>query len=302
MQDLSNPSAVKAACIRGLGWGLEHARPGVQIDHRGNVGPFEDNLLPDLEMVCGSGELGFWMDVELDEYMRSVRSSAALAVNCFGPLMMAGPGVSIGSHRNLQVDRFDRRTRSGFEDAREPHLDVIVSGASGLVAIDPICIDYLALKRPRVTELSEASITPQEEAEPWATEMLRLEKGEHRYRLLDAEHLIERALNLLRCKPGAPSTLVYLYWEPMDADLSPLFAEHRAEIAAFAKRVAGGQPRFEAMSYPELWNAWEETGDAFLGRHVAALRARYEVPAWAWEGVEWRDGRLCSASWLDEFD
>jgi len=41
-------------------------------------------------------------------------------------------------------------------------------------------------------------------------------------------------------------------------------------------------------------------GDPFLRAHVAALRARYEVPAWAWESVEWRDGHLCSASFLDD--
>ena len=39
----------------------------------------------------------------------------------------------------------------------------------------------------------------------------------------------------------------------MDAGLSPLFAKHRREIDAFAERVAGGTPKFEALSYPELW-------------------------------------------------
>lgn len=95
-----------------------------------------------------------------------------------------------------------------------------------------------------------------------------------------------------RSNPDEPATLVYLYWEPMDEFFSPLFAEHRQEIADFAKRVGGGSPTFLAMSWFDLWNDWDKTGDPLLQQQVAELRARYEVPAWAWEGVSWVNGRL----------
>lgn len=299
MQGLSDPSVVKAACIRGLGWGLEHARPDVEIDHHGNVGDFEANLPPHIKYVCGAGEIGPWMDDLLEEYMRSVRSSAALTVNCFGPLMMARLSFSIGTHRELHIEGIERRTRGGFEDAQEPHLDVIASGPSGLVVIDPTCIDYLAPKRPRATEGSQKPLAKAPAPEPWTAEMLRVRDEKQRYRFLDAEHLIERALSLSREHPVRPATLVYLYWEPMDADLSPLFEAHRQEIAEFAERVAGGSPRLEALSWFDLWNDWSETGDPLLQHQVAELRARYEVPAWAWEGVDWVEGRLTNSGLED---
>ncbi len=299
MQDLSDPSVVKTACIRGLSWGLNHGRQEVEIDCYGNVGPFEDNLPPYMEWVCWAGELGPWMDTELEEYMRSVRSSAALTINSFGPLMMAGLPFSIGRHRKLHVDSFDRRTRSGFDDAEEPHLDVIASGPSGLVVIDPTCIDYLAPKRPRVTQHSEELVTSQASSAPWAAETLRIREGAVSYRLLDAEHLIERAISLSRSNSGEPATLVYLYWEPMDEGLSPLFEEHRQEIAEFARRVAGGSISFEALSWFDLWNDWAETGDPLLQLQVAELRARYKVRAWAWEGVSWVNGRLTNSGLED---
>jgi hypothetical protein len=97
-------------------------------------------------------------------------------------------------------------------------------------------------------------------------------------------------------------TLVYLYWEPLDAGLSPFFAQHRAEIAAFSGRVAGGHPTFETMSYAELWDEWATSGDERLTAHVAALRSRYEVPAWAWEGVTWINGRITNEGFLDDGD
>lgn len=111
--------------------------------------------------------------------------------------------------------------------------------------------------------------------------------------------MIERALRLSRSNPDELVTLVYLYWEPMDEGLSPLFEEHRQEIAAFAERVAGGSPQFEALSWFDLWNDWAETGEPLLQRQVAELRARYEVPAWAWEGVSWVDGRLTNSGLED---
>jgi hypothetical protein len=85
----------------------------------------------------------------------------------------------------------------------------------------------------------------------------------------------------------------------MDEGLSRLFEEHRQEIATFADRVAGGSPRFEALSWYDLWNEWSETGDPLLQRQVAELRARYEVPAWAWEGVSWVNGRLTNSALED---
>ena len=88
--------------------------------------------------------------------------------------------------------------------------------------------------------------------------------------------------------------------------LKALGSEHRREIDTFAERVAGGTPGFEALSYPELWERWANSGDPHLAAHVVVLRARYEVPAWAWEMVEWKNGRLQSADWMmdliDEVD
>ena len=90
----------------------------------------------------------------------------------------------------------------------------------------------------------------------WFEEMLRLTGGGPQYRHVDAAQLIKHAFGLGNQPNGTDVTLVYLYWEPLDAALSPLFARHRAEIDTFAERVAGGSPRFEAMGYAELWKAW----------------------------------------------
>lgn len=46
------------------------------------------------------------------------------------------------------------------------------------------------------------------------------------YQLLDAAQLIKHAFGLAHSRKNEPVTLVYLYWEPLDAGLSPFFAQH----------------------------------------------------------------------------
>jgi len=299
--DTTTPAGIRTACIFGLAEGLEHSRPEVPLDQQGKVPRAEDNLLPELTLDHFLGDLGADAGKQLLGEFRAVHSSAALAFNCFAPLRTDDVPFDLAGHDGLQIDTFERRYPTGLARAQPLHLNVVASGPGALVAIESRCLEYLTRRKPTFSGRFRTEITAERTNGPWHAEMLRLVAGEAPgYRWLDAAQLINHAFGLAH-QSDRPVTLVYLFWEPLDAGLSPLFAKHRQEIAQFAERIAGGTPRFEALSYYELWDAWANSDDPRLAAHVAALRARYEVPAWAWEGVEWRDGRLVSASWLDEF-
>ena len=299
--DTKTPAGIRAACIFGLAEGHENSRPGVPLDGHGYAPRAEDNLLPKLTLEHFAADLEGGAGKELLGKFRAVHSSAALAVNSFAPLRAGDVPFDLAGHNGLRVEAFERKYPTGLARAQPPHLDVAASGPGALVVIESKCLEYLTPKRPAFSDRYRTEITDERADGPWYAEMLRLVAAEGPgYRWLDAAQLIKRAFGLAH-QSDRPVTLVYLFWEPMDAGLSPLFAKHRQEIAEFAERIAGGAPRFEALSYYELWDAWANSDDPRLAAHVAALRACYEVPAWAWEGVEWRDGRLVSASWLDEF-
>lgn len=299
-RDTKTPANARAACIAGLLEGLRHANPAAVVDEPCYVARPEDNLIAGLSLIDFAEDFAGGAGQELAGKFRAVHSSAALAINCFAPLRANAHSFDLGERRGLNINGFKRRFPTGLARAQAPHLDVVASGHGEVVAIESKCLEYLTPKRVRFSERYSTDIIDERCDSPWFAEMLRLVAlSGPSYRFLDAAQLIKHAFGLMRAA-AEPTTLFYLYWEPMDADLSPLFEHHRAEIAAFADRVAGSSLKFASMSYPELWAAWDETGDPFLRGHVAALRARYEVPAWAWEGVEWRDGRLQSAGWLDE--
>jgi hypothetical protein len=74
-------------------------------------------------------------------------------------------------------------------------------------------------------------------------------------------------------------TLLYLYWEPTNAADHPELLQHRNEVERFREAIDDPLLRFEADSYPALWNRWEALGEpAWLAGHVARLRAKYETP------------------------
>lgn len=75
---------------------------------------------------------------------------------------------------------------------------------------------------------------------------------------------------------GCPNHLVLLYWEPADGDGLPEVRQHREEVAELRARLGDeASPRFHAVSYAALLRDWEASRPG----HVAALRARYDVPA-----------------------
>jgi len=294
--DKTDPVEVRLACIRGLTRGLEHVLETDEVILNYPTNDFENNLVRELLYACGAGLLGDWLEGLLEEYMSEVQSSAALAINCFGPLLLAGIPFDLGGQRDFRVHSIGRATRRGFEEPDEPALYVNATGPGGTVVIDVSCLDYLTPVGATRTTAGRADQSAR--AVDQRTEFDELAHVAARSSLLDVTTLLDRARGPAGDTAAAPAALTYLYWEPMDADFSPLFEQHRDEIAAFANQLADDAPRFEAISCIALWDAWADSEDPRLSAHAATLRARYEVPAWAWEGVDWVDGRLGTANWL----
>jgi hypothetical protein len=98
-------------------------------------------------------------------------------------------------------------------------LDLIAKAASGLVAVESKCIEYLSPKVAKFSDRYRECITDTRPlGRPWFDEMLRLMAGSgQRYELLDVAQLIKHALGLMR--GAGKADLIYLYWEPLDSAL-----------------------------------------------------------------------------------
>jgi hypothetical protein len=73
-----------------------------------------------------------------------------------------------------------------------------------------------------------------------------------------------------------PLVLVYLFWEPRNADNFEVFARHRSEVEHFASLVRGDESfKFLALSYIEHWAELDRADSAT--EWLPTLRDRYDV-------------------------
>ena len=199
-----------------------------------------------------------------------------LAVNAFAPFRARGSELIVLGSRSITGLEFERKCPHGVS-SRAPNLDVLLTGPAGIIGIESKLTEPLLRRHAHFSSRYREKIRDERRESAWFREMLYLEKDPKRYGWLDAAQLVKHAFGLAHTFPNEPVTLLYLYWEPRNAERFPLFVEHRGEIDAFSGRVAGSRPSFHAASYPELWRIWSKTPASWLTVHLDVLRARYEV-------------------------
>lgn len=270
--------SVRQRCIDNLAEACLEVSPSVRLDSLGYLSDYQEALIegvhPDAfvaDLMAGAGN-------ELEGKFRAPHSSSALAVNAFG--WFAGkPGLaSLAGHEGLELVGFEQKFPTGLARAQPPNLDVVLHGARGLVGVESKCLEYLSPKEIKFSPRYRDEIVDERRDGPWFAEMIRLIKEERSsYRHLDVAQLIKHALGL-SYRQERDVTLVYVWWEPANADEIPVFAAHREEVMRFAETIGGGALAFAAISYSELWAEWASSPDETMRRHSANLQRRYVRP------------------------
>jgi hypothetical protein len=248
------------------------------LDEHCYVVDLEDNLLCGVTREDLQAEFGAAAGQELATKMRAPWSSAALAVNAFHCWKGDASKLRLADFVGFD-DRFEleRRCPNGVS-AIPPHLDVVFHAGSRVIAVESKCTEYLSGKRrkPAVGYLELASSSDERASSRFFAALSDVPEFFH----LDAYQLIKHYLGLAREFPNRPLELVYLYWEPRNATDLPVFARHREEVMHFAELVSDDEMcGFTSLSYSGHWSELEEleSTPAWLGPHLAALRARYDV-------------------------
>jgi hypothetical protein len=269
---------IRNRAITALQDAFSRQRPSVVLDDKGYAAESRDILLPMVSPEDFEADLNAGNGNELQTKFRAVHSSSALAVNAFAPFRRRIGPLAMPDHGGFKTLAFEQKCPTGLRRGTPPNLDVLLSGESGVVGIESKLTEYLTSHRASFSPAYAEQIQDERRERGYFREMLRLMDAPDSYRWLDAAQLIKHAFGLAKTYSDRPVTLLYLFWEPANPSVSPVFAEHRREVAAFAERVAGSLPMFKAMSYAELWSAWCDAGQQdWLARHVEELRARYEV-------------------------
>jgi hypothetical protein len=268
----------KFRAVKALSAAFSRQHPDISLDPKGYVADFRSTLLREVTPKDFEADLNAGDGNELQTKFRAAHSSSGLAVNCFAPFRTRIGDLALPMGTGFDDLQFERKCPTGLRGGRAPNLDVVLSGPRQFVGIESKLTEYLKRHRAVFSPAYAEQIRDARQEGGYFREMLRLVEAPESYLWLDAAQLIKHALGLARTFPDREVTLLYLYWEPADRESSPEFGRHRDEIAAFAERVAGSTPAFSAMSYPELWQFWQETEPAdWLVRHLGDLHNRYGV-------------------------
>lgn len=208
----------------------------------------------------------------------ALHSSSALAANSFGPMRLHPEHFELAGMSRFSECRFERKLPTGLLGT-PPNLDFFARGEEGIVAVESKFTETLSRKSANFAPSYEEAV--QRLAEAGGASMYETLRAEpRRYRHLDAAQLVKHYLGMrhsLRLETGK-LVLLYVYWEPMNAEGVRAFSEHREEVRDFAVRVGSSRIRFVACTHGQLWDHWE-TNSTWPGarEHVRSLRDRYEV-------------------------
>lgn len=209
--------------------------------------------------------------------LRSPDSPAALALNTFLPWRGAIDRLPLCGLVGFDAIQFEVRCPTGLRGT-PPHLDLLALKDRTVVAVTVRCSDYLVRRKSPVAESYDRLLGDTPGVGPWSRELARLRAAPETYRHVDLGALIKHALALGRTFPDRRATLLYLFWEPLDACQFEEFHRHRAELAGLGKALAGARIGFDSQTFDSLWRDWAaRSSPTWLARHVARLRARYDV-------------------------
>lgn len=249
---------------------LRHERAGEAVLVEGRIRRIGDLLIDGIQQEN--------LPASIDRArLRSPQSAAALAVNSFLPWRQAAEQLPLAGWTGFRAIQFEVRCPTGLRGT-PPHLDLLALRAEAAVAVTVRCVEYLSRRKTAVAPSYDRLLAATPGLASWRHELDALRDRPDAFRHLDLGALVKYALALGRTFPERPTTLLYLFWEPLDADTFDEFRRHRAEAAALAKAVDGARVAFAAQSFEEMWREWAACDvPVWLRTHVDRLRARYNV-------------------------
>jgi hypothetical protein len=210
---------------------------------------------------------------------RAAYSSAALAVNVFAPWIGREDSLRLAGVNGFDSLAFEVRFPTGLK-GNPPNLDVCAEAGRRVVAVESKCTEHLLLHRADFPASYDAVVDELADA-TWRELYQRLRADGGCLASIDAGQLVRHYLGLRRAVELGTfdqATLLYLYWEPANADDIAACLAHRQAAEEMIGAVSDPTVVLTAMSHRTLWSDWAAPdGPEWLIEHVRALRARYDV-------------------------
>jgi len=203
----------------------------------------------------------------------AAHSSSALAANTFGPYRNEPKRLTVGGHGGFTNLQFESQCPTGAGRGIA-NLDVLLKGNGVVLGVESKLIETLSRKRAQFSRKKYDKVFENNSKlnSVWRSVYDTLKDQEDLYTYLDAAQLVKHYLGLRQMFKKERVSLVYLYWQPLNAKSFSIYQKHADEIKDLMQRLSGADMPLLAISYPELWKEMASSNPD----HVARLRERYE--------------------------
>lgn len=209
--------------------------------------------------------------------LHAPHSGMALAINSFFPWRRASRELELAGQSSFDAIQFDVRCPTGLRGT-PPHLDLLALRDDHAVAVTVRSVEYLTKRRSSIATSYDQLLQSTPGMKPWYHHMNAWRNDHVNYQHIDLAALIKYVTALGHTFPDRSSTLLYLYWEPLDAEAFDAFRHHQRELDRLTEAVSGARVDFATKSFDQLWQDWSErSSPSWLSDHVARLRRRYAV-------------------------
>ncbi len=209
-------------------------------------------------------------------------SSAALAVNAFGRWMDSEPQLPVAGLSGFQGPLRVEAQLQIAHGGGLANLDVLLAGPDIVVGVESKLTETFSEHEPTAWKAPYATAEMRGVLdEPWAEVLASSLEGRWQPSRLGIEQLIKHALAIRSVYDDRrPRHLMYVFWEPENAEELDGCQQHRAQVAQLRELLGpGADPQLHALTYHDLIDEWQRLVDrpAWLSEHLAALRDRYEL-------------------------
>lgn len=241
-------------------------------DHKdGYVNDFMDNLIPTISVDDFFDDLNDGDGNELKSKFKALYSSSALGVNFFGYFKRHLDKFAILGESNFTVGQFEKKLPTGLKGT-SPNLDFYLENDNCIIGIESKFLEPLTPKQPNFSASYSDSFL--DTLDSGLSKIVNHYRTKNASTLLDTAQLIKHSIGLLNNKGDKKAKLIYVYWQPLNADDFCEYAQHKNELADFADRIKiVSGISFYHLTYLDFYNLF--ANDNFFKQHLSNFKHKY---------------------------
>ncbi len=262
---------------------------GLKIDKKGLLSHPTDNLINSIDNwieIKNELELGQGNELKPNKNgvikFNAIHSSAALCVNNFSFFKKHINNIIFFGHSNFYDSIFEKKISTGIST---PNLDFYLESNDIIIGVESKFTEFFSKKLPNHKD-NLSKYVNQKKLEYLESEFQNLivqyRNSTHPLHL-DVAQLLKHSMALLNynksrknyitSKSSFRPVLVYIYWEPQNANEYSIFETHRKEIEDFSNKISNFID-FKSISYPEFWDFYKNDEDYLA--HLYQIKKRYD--------------------------